>query len=76
LDLVLEGDLGGWGRQREDDMEVRHRQQLGLTRGKPLFAFLPLALWAMPVAAGIVGNTDRAAVLALLDVTAKRCRSA
>ena len=57
-------------------MEVRHRQQLGLTRGKPFFAFLSLAFWAMPVAAGIVGNADHAAVLALLDVTAKRRRSA
>jgi hypothetical protein len=57
-------------------MEVRHHQQLGLTRGKPLFPFLPLALWAMPVATGIVGNADRAAVLALLDVSPKRGRSA
>jgi hypothetical protein len=57
-------------------MEVRHRQQLGLTRGKPFLAFLPLALWAMPVAAGIVGNADHAAVLALLDVPPKRRGSA
>ena len=33
--LVLEGDLGDRRRQREDDMEVRHRQQLGLPGGQP-----------------------------------------
>jgi hypothetical protein len=30
--LVLIGDIGDPARQRKDDMEVRHRQQLGLTR--------------------------------------------
>ncbi len=57
-------------------MEVWHRQQLGLTRGKPFLALLSLAFWAMPVAARIVGNADRAAVLALLDVSPKRRGSA
>ena len=33
--LVLEGDLSDRRRQREDDMEVRHGQQLGLPGGEP-----------------------------------------
>ena len=33
--LVLEGDRGDRRRQGEDDVEVGHRQQLGLPRGEP-----------------------------------------
>ena len=36
----------------------------------------PLALRAVPVAAGIVGDAQPAAVVALLDVTAQCCRAA
>ena len=54
--LVLEGDLGDLGRQREDDVEVGDRQQLGLPRGEPVSAGLALALRAVPVAAGVVGE--------------------
>ena len=53
--LVLEGDLGDRRRQGEDDVEVGHRQQLGLPGGEPFGAGLPLALRAVPVAAGVVG---------------------
>ena len=41
-------DLAG---QREHDVEVRHRQQLGLALGEPLLGGGALALRAMPVAA-------------------------
>ena len=57
--LVLEGDLGHRRRQGEDDVEVRHRQQLGLRCGQPFGARQPLALRAMPVAAGVVGDADQ-----------------
>ena len=50
--LVLEGDVGDLGRQREDDVEVGDRQQFGLALGQPLRAARALALRAMPVAAG------------------------
>ena len=33
--LVLEGDVGDLGGQREDDMEVADRQQVGLALGQP-----------------------------------------
>ena len=50
--LVLEGDVGDRGRQREHDMEVGHRQQLGLALGEPVPGRRALALRAVPVAAG------------------------
>ena len=57
--LVLEGDRGDLGRQREHHVEVGDRQKLVLPRGEPVPAGLALALRAMPVAAGIVGHADR-----------------
>jgi hypothetical protein len=58
-------------RQREHEMAVRHRQELGAPGGKPALLGERLALGAMPVAAGVVGVALRAAGLALRDVTAK-----
>src|SRR4051794_3773591 len=49
--LVLERDFGGRGRQGEDDMEIRHRQQFVLPFGQPGGACRSLAFRAMPVAA-------------------------
>ena len=74
--LVLEGDLGDRRRQREHDMEIRHRQQLGLPGGQPCGAGLALALRAMPVAAGVVGDADQAAIRAVLGMAAQRRRPA
>ena len=48
--LVVVGDVGDLGRQREYDVEVRDRQQLGLARGKPLAGGCALTLRAMSVA--------------------------
>lgn len=66
--LVLEGDCGDLLRQGEDDVEGADRQKVGLPRGKPVTARLSLALRAMPVAAGIIGDTDRVAILTLLNM--------
>jgi hypothetical protein len=74
--LVLKGDGGDGGRHGEDDMEIGDRQQVGLTICKPLGARQALALWTVPVAAAVVGDADRAAVIALLDVTAEGCGAA
>jgi hypothetical protein len=71
--LVLEGDFGGRRRQREDDVEVGHRQQFGLPLGQPCCARRALALWAMPVAARIVSDANEAALRAALDMAAERC---
>jgi hypothetical protein len=73
--LIVESDLGDWRRHREDDVEVRHRQQFGLSVGQPLGTRQSLALWAMPIAAGIVGDAELAAAVALFDMTAQRCRT-
>ena len=40
----------------EDDVEVADRQQVGLARGQPVARRRALALGAMPVAAGVVGD--------------------
>jgi hypothetical protein len=69
--LVVEGDRGNLGRQREHHVEVGHRQKLVPPRGEPVPAGLALTLGAMPVAAGIVGHADRPAGAAALDMTAQ-----
>jgi len=49
--LVLEDESGELVRQGEDDVEVRHGQQLGGTRGQPLGPRVALAPGTVPVAA-------------------------
>ena len=49
--LVLEDQSGELVRQGEDDVEVRHGQQLSRTRGQPFGAHVALALRAVPIAA-------------------------
>src|SRR6266404_6372604 len=74
--LVLEGDFGDRRRHGEDDVEIGHRQQLGLPLNQPCGLRPPLAFRAMPVAARIVGDADQATLRATLDMTAERCRAA
>jgi len=68
--LVLLGDVGDRSRQGEDDMEIGHRQQLGSV-GEPLLGG-GLALWAMPIATGVVRDAQVGAGFAALDTTAQR----
>jgi hypothetical protein len=63
--LVLIGDIGDPARQREDDMEVGHRQQLGFARLHPFARLRALTLRAMPVAAAVVRDGGVAAGLVL-----------
>ena len=56
-------------------MEVRHRQQFGLALGQPFLRRRTLALGAMPVAAGVVGDDGVRALLAAFDMPAE-CRRA
>src|SRR5262249_12587957 len=76
--LVLVGDVGDLGRQREHDVEVRHRQKLGLALGKPRARCRALALGAMPVTAAVVGDGRIAAglVLAARNMAPEGCRAA
>ena len=73
--LVLIGDRGDLGRQGEDHVEVADRQQIGLAGGEPILRRRALALGAMAVAAGVVGDPAVAAILAALDMTAEGGRS-
>src|ERR1700680_4180237 len=54
--LILQHKCREFMRQGEDNMEVRHRQQLRATRVQPLGACVSLALGTVPVAAGVVGD--------------------
>jgi len=66
-------DLGG---QREDDVEVSHRQEVGLTSGKQGARGGTLALRVAPVTTGVIGDTPFSAILAGLDMTVQRGRAA
>src|SRR3954447_15882171 len=70
--LVLESDFGGRRRQGEDDVEIRHRQQFGLSFDYPGGARRSLAFRAMPVAARIIGDANETALRAALDMAAER----
>ena len=74
--LVLESDRRDWRRHGEDDMEIGNGQQFGAAVREPLEARQTLTLGAVPIATGIVGDADIAAILASLDMTAKRRRPA
>ena len=74
--LVLPGDVGHPGRQREHDVEIAHRQQVGLARGEPVPCRGALTLGAVPIATGIVGDADLAAILTGLDMAAEGCGAA
>ena len=70
--LVLVGDGGDLGGQREDHVEVRDRQQVGLAGRQPVPCRRALALRAVPVAAGVIGDALLAAAQAALDMAAER----
>ena len=53
-------------------MIVRRRQQLGLAFGEPLLGRCTLAFWAVPIAAGVVGDSRIGAVLTARDMAAER----
>src|SRR5271163_4517259 len=70
--LVLEGQGRDHLRQREDDVKVVHREQLGGALIEPRRAGCVLALWAMAIAAGAIGDRAMAATVALFDVATER----
>src|SRR4030095_6749685 len=57
--------------QREDDVEVRHRQQLGAALLQPALLVQTLTLRAMPVATGVIDDLARSTAGALVDVPAE-----
>src|SRR2546421_11706569 len=68
--LVLVGDWSDLGWQREDQMEIADRQQIGLASGEPVLRRRALALGAMAVATGGVGDPAVAAILHALPTAA------
>ena len=72
----MPGDVGDFGRQREDDVEIADRQQAGLALGEPGPRGGTLASGAMPVATRVIGDPNVAAVVAAIDMAAKRRRPA
>ena len=71
--LVLQGNRGDRLGDGEDHMEVRHRQQVGLACFQPGSARQRLALGAVAIPAGIIGDADMRAVVALLYMSAQGC---
>ena len=57
-------------------MEVSHWQQAIETSIQPVGPLLPLALWAVAIAAGVLGDADVAAGGTGIDVSAQSCCSA
>ena len=58
-------------RQREDDVEVRNRQQVGAARREPPFLGEGLTLGAMAIATGVVGDAHGAAPVTRLPMPAE-----
>ncbi len=74
--LVVVGDVGDRGREREHHVVVGDRQQLGLAFGQPFLGGEALALGTMAVAARVVGDERMLALLAARDMPAESRRAA
>ena len=74
--LVPPGDLADLGRQREDDVEIADRQQIGPALGEPDSRGGALASGTMAIAARVISDPDVAAVVAAIDMAAERRRPA
>src|SRR5277367_6639809 len=70
--LVLESQRGQFTRQREHGMHVARGQQLALALLKPADAGVALALRAVPVMAGVIGDGSMSAAEALIAMAAER----
>src|SRR3546814_2101646 len=66
------GDRGDLGRQREHDVEIADREEVGLAGLEPGACSSALAPRAMPVAATVVGDPPMPAVGAGFDMAAER----
>ncbi len=71
--LVALAEWNQFVRKREHDMEIRHTENVLLTSGEPPPARLRLALGAVAVTAGIIGDGLMAAPGTRIDMTAQ-CR--
>jgi hypothetical protein len=76
--FILISEVSDRRRQREDDVEVSHRQELGLALGEPLLCCCGLAFVAMPIAARVICDPRITAVLVLaaFNMATERSRAA
>ena len=74
--LVLPGDVGDLGRQREDDVEIADRKQVGLALGEPCLRGGALTLRGSAGCDNSCRRREVAAVVAGIDVAAERSRPA
>ena len=63
-------------RQGEYDVEVGEAEEFFLSGAEPALASLCLALWAVPVPAGVIREGLMTALRTLIDMAAQRGRSA
>ena len=63
-------------RQGEYDVEVGDAEEFFLSCGEPALASLCLALWTVPVPAGVIRDGLMTALRTLIDVAAQRRRAA
>jgi len=63
-------------RQRKDHMKVGDAQQFLFSRGEPALTRLGLALGAVPVSTGVIGDGLMTAARTSIHVTAERCGAA
>jgi hypothetical protein len=73
---LMVGDRSDWLWHRKDDVEVADVEKLRSTVLQPFGASQRLALWAVAIPAAIIADALVATVIALLDVTTERRRSA
>src|SRR5262245_30753274 len=59
-------------REGEDDVEVRNRQEVGLAGGEPALLCGGLALRAVAIATGVIGDARRATAVTRLLMSAER----
>src|ERR1700746_3425326 len=76
--FVLISEVSDRRRQREDDVEVGHRQELGLALGEPLRCRCGLAVVAMPITARVISDPRITAglVLTARNMAAEGCGAA
>ena len=74
--LVGIGDVGDRRRQREHDVEIADRQEIGAARLEPGVGSRRLTLRAMAIAAAVESDIDAPAILASGDMAPECCGAA
>ena len=73
---IIQGQRIEFVRRGEHDMKVVGGEKFAFVGCQPAFARLRLALWAVPIAAGVVRDGLMAALGTGIDMAAQRCGAA